>query len=94
MRPQELFPIFAPVTDLGGIGPRMASLLARVAGPNVVDLCWHFPTGLIDRRFTPRVAEAPAGRVITIRVEIDRHFPPPPHNRRAVSYTHLRAHET
>ena len=51
MRPQVLFPLFAPTTSLSGVGPRNAALLEKVAGGRVIDLLWHLPVGLIDRRF-------------------------------------------
>ena len=76
MRPQVLFPLFGEVTTLRGVGPRLGKLIERAAGPRVVDLLWHLPTGLIDRRFAPKVAEAPAGRIATITVRVDAHLPP------------------
>ena len=76
MRPEILFPAFAPVTSLKGCGPRLAKLVESLAGPRLVDLWWHLPSGLIDRRFAPKVAVAPAGRICTITVQIDRHEPP------------------
>ncbi len=76
VRPNILFPLFAEVTALAGVGPRIAKLIARLAGPRVVDLLWHLPSGLIDRRFSPKVAEAPDGRIATITVTVDGHFPP------------------
>ncbi|MDJ0950562.1 MAG: ATP-dependent DNA helicase RecG [Alphaproteobacteria bacterium] len=76
MRPQVLFGLFAPVTALPGVGPRIAKLIERVAGPNVVDLLWHLPTGLIDRRFAPKLADAPAGAIATLTVQVDGHEPP------------------
>ena len=75
-RPKILFPLFAEVTALAGVGPRIAKAITRLAGPRVVDLLWHLPGGLIDRRFSPKVAEAPNGRIATITVTIDAHHPP------------------
>jgi ATP-dependent DNA helicase RecG len=77
MRPQVLYPLFAPLTKLPGVGPRIAKAIERLAGPHVVDLCWHLPAGLIDRRFAPKVDAAPAGAVATLTVRIDKHVPPP-----------------
>src|SRR5436190_24235465 len=77
MRPAVLFPLFADVTALPGIGPRLGKLIAKLAGPKVVDLLWHRPFGLIDRRFQPSVAEAPEGRICTLKVRIEEHVPPP-----------------
>ncbi len=77
MRPAVLFPLFADVTSLPGIGPRFGKLIAKVAGPKVVDLLWHRPFGLVDRRFQPSIADAPEGRVCTLKVRIDEHVAPP-----------------
>lgn len=60
MRPEILYPLFAPVTSLPGIGARMARPLARLAGEKVVDLLWHLPINLIDRRPGPDIAAAAA----------------------------------
>ncbi|MBM3487184.1 MAG: ATP-dependent DNA helicase RecG [Alphaproteobacteria bacterium] len=76
MRPKILFPLFAPVTTLPGLGPRLGKLVERLAGPHVVDLLWHVPSGIIDRRFAPRIAEAPEGRIATITLVVDAHQPP------------------
>ncbi|MGE5546472.1 MAG: ATP-dependent DNA helicase RecG [Solirubrobacterales bacterium] len=75
MRPAALFPLFAPVTTLPGVGPKLAPLYERLAGPKVLDLMWHLPTGVVDRRANPKVAEAPAGRVATLVVQVDAHMP-------------------
>ncbi|HZD25332.1 MAG TPA: OB-fold nucleic acid binding domain-containing protein, partial [Alphaproteobacteria bacterium] len=76
MRPEILFPLFRPVTALKGVGPRIGTLIEQLAGPQVVDLCWHLPSGLIDRRFRPRIAEAPDGATATITLRVERHLPP------------------
>jgi ATP-dependent DNA helicase RecG len=76
LRPEILFPLFAPVTSLPGIGPRFGKLFERLCGPAVVDLLWHLPAGIIDRSFTPKVAEAPEGVVATITVKVDAHLKP------------------
>ncbi len=76
MRPEILFPLFAPVTTLPGVGPRLGKLIARLAGDKVVSLCWHLPTGLIDRRHAPKLAEAPIGTIITLTLTVDAHLPP------------------
>lgn len=75
MRPTLLNPLFAPVTTLPGVGPKMAPLYERLAGARVVDLLWHLPSGVVDRRFSPKVAEAPAGKVATLLVRVDAHMP-------------------
>ncbi|MDA0369599.1 MAG: ATP-dependent DNA helicase RecG [Proteobacteria bacterium] len=79
-RPEILFPLFKPVTTLSGVGPKIGALMAKVTGERIIDLCWHLPAGLIDRRFAPKVAEAPEGSIATLTVHVDAHAPSP--NRR------------
>lgn len=76
MRPEILFPLFAPVTTLPGLGPRLGKLAERLAGPHVVDLLWHKPSGIIDRLAVPSIEAAPEGRVVTLTVRVDGHAPP------------------
>ncbi len=80
MRPDLLNPLFAPVTNLKGVGPRIGALIEKLAGSKIVDLCWHLPSGLTDRRFRPKVAAAPDNVIATLRVRVDEHHPSP--NRR------------
>jgi len=78
MRPDVLFPLFAAATTLPGVGPRIAALIARLGGTEpakVLDLLWHLPSGLIDRRFSPPLATAPPGRVVTLKVHVEKHQP-------------------
>jgi ATP-dependent DNA helicase RecG len=76
MRPEILYPAFAAVTSLKGCGPRTAKLVEKAAGGRAIDLWWHLPTALIDRRFAPKVADAPAGAVCTMTLRVERHIPP------------------
>ncbi len=76
MRPEILFPLFASLRSLPGVGPRIGKAIERLVGGRVVDLLWHLPSGIIDRRFAPKLADAPAKAVVTVTVEIDAHQPP------------------
>ena len=80
MRPEILFPVFSEVMKLPGVGPRTGKLIEKVAGIHIADLFWHLPSGLIDRRYAPKIAEAATGVIATITVQIDQHIPSP--NRR------------
>ena len=86
MRPAILNPLFAPATVLPGVGARTAAAYERLAGPLVVHLLWHLPSGLIDRRHAPKVAEAEAGATATLTVRVDRHQPAPDRRRPAKVY--------
>ena len=76
MRPEILFPLFTPVTALPGIGPRLAKLVEKVAGPRITDLLWLLPTGIVDRRHAPRLAEAVPGGIVTVTVTVEEHRKP------------------
>lgn len=76
MRPKILYPPFEPATSLKGVGPRIAKGLEKLCGRRILDLCWHLPTGLIDRRYAPNIADAEVGRVVTMTVTIKKHIKP------------------
>ncbi|MFD1744276.1 ATP-dependent DNA helicase RecG [Rhizobium helianthi] len=84
MRPALLDPLFASVSSLPGIGPKLADLLARVTDREdaddcrVVDILFHAPSSMIDRRNRPGIALAPQGAIVTVEGRVDRHQPPPP----------------
>ncbi len=75
MRPNILNPLFASVTSIQGVGPRLGKLFEKLCGPQVADLLWHLPTGIIDRRFAPKVMEAPEGAICTLTLRIHGHEP-------------------
>ena len=75
MRPEILFPLFAPVTTLKGVGPRMAPLVQKLAGPLVRDLAFYPPNGVIQRR-RATAADAVEGETAIFEVTIDRLIPP------------------
>ncbi len=76
MRPEILFPLFATLNSLKGVGPRIALLLEKAAGPHVVDLLWHLPREVIDRRDRPSVADAQPGKIVTLQVHVGKHEAP------------------
>lgn len=77
MRPSILNPLFADVTVLTGVGPKIAALIGRVAGSRVVDLMLTPPISVIDRSSRPKILEAQLGQLATFELTIDRHDPPP-----------------
>ena len=70
MRPEILFPLFAPITSLKGVGPRVAPLLERLAGPVVRDVAFLIPHSLV-RRTPAQLAAAIDGQVMTFEVTVD-----------------------
>ena len=75
MRPPILFPLYAPIETLKGVGVRIAPLLEKLAGPIVRDVLFLKPHSLIRRRRTT-VVEALEGEVETLLVEIDAYIRP------------------
>ena len=76
MRPQILFPLFTPINALKGVGPRIGNLIANAAGARTIDLLWHLPNGIIDRGFSPKLPDSPAGVIATFVVQITKHETP------------------
>ncbi|HRJ65390.1 MAG TPA: ATP-dependent DNA helicase RecG, partial [Brevundimonas sp.] len=71
MRPQILFPLFAEVSSLKGVGPKILPLVQKLAGPLVRDVLFLSPSGLIVRRPMTAV-NAVEGQVGIFEVMIDR----------------------
>ncbi|AOO82427.1 ATP-dependent DNA helicase RecG [Bosea vaviloviae] len=83
MRPSLLDPLFAPVTTLPGVGPKLGKLLDKLLGDEtrparVIDLLFRMPTGAIDRRPSASIADAPIGDVATFNAQVTEHRPAPP----------------
>jgi ATP-dependent DNA helicase RecG len=86
MRPLVLNPLFASLTSLPGVGPKLEQLYARLLeheNPRVIDLLFHLPSGAIDRRARPKLNEVQAGQIVTVAVTVDEHRPPPRNRPRA-----------
>src|SRR3954451_11728771 len=96
MRPRLLDPLFASLTSLSGIGPKLAKLFARLLDrdpPRVIDVLFHLPSGTIDRRARPKLSDVQLDTIATVVVNIDRHKPPPP-NRPHAPYQIYASDET
>ena len=68
-----LEPLFQPVSSLGGVNTHLTKMLAKVAGPEIVDMLWHLPVALLDRRYTPKIGELKQACIATLELTIDRH---------------------
>jgi ATP-dependent DNA helicase RecG len=75
MRPAILFPLFADIRTLPGVGPKLEKLIAKVAGPRLVDLVLDLPVGVVDRSYRPKLAAAETGRIATVEVTVLEHRP-------------------
>ncbi len=79
--PSTLSALFAPVSVLNGVGPKMLPLLSRLLNmpgqpPRVIDLLFHLPTAVIDRGRLLSVEQAEPGKTATVEITIAAHkFP-------------------
>jgi ATP-dependent DNA helicase RecG len=80
-RPEILFPLFAEIAGLPGVGPKTAQLYARLGVTRLVDLLFLLPGGLVDRRLRESLAGIDPGQVVTVAVTIGEHYPPRARNR-------------
>ena len=75
MRPEILFPLFASVSTLKGVGPKIEPLVERLAGPLVRDVLMLGPQALIHR--TPTTVDSVIdGQVHTLNVQVELHTKP------------------
>ncbi len=75
-RPLTLAPLFRRMTELPGVGPRTVRLFEKLCGGDkVLDALWHKPVDFVDRRFAPKIKDAPAGKICTLTVMVHKHFP-------------------
>jgi ATP-dependent DNA helicase RecG len=75
MRPEILFPLFAPAASLKGVGAKLAPLVERLTGPLVRDVLFLAPQALVHRRLVTATS-AVEGEVQTLVVTIDAHIAP------------------
>ncbi|MBT7582030.1 MAG: ATP-dependent DNA helicase RecG [Kordiimonadaceae bacterium] len=73
MRPEILYPFFTETESLPGVGKRIAANLEKVAGSRIVDLLWHMPVEVIDRRASPALKDILFDQIATLEVTIGKH---------------------
>ena len=75
-RPEILYPLFAGLDTLPGIGAKSAQAFERLGITRVIDLLFHLPSGVIDRRIREDLHQISAGETITSRVRVEDHHRP------------------
>lgn len=76
MRPDSLFPFFADVITLKGVGDRVRVALSRAMGTRVKDLVFTPPNSVIDRSYRPLIAGAKKDDICTFEVTVGQHSKP------------------
>jgi ATP-dependent DNA helicase RecG len=75
-RPPVLFPLFAELETLAGVGPRTAKLFAALGVERPRDLLFTLPYAGTDRRLKRSIREVVPPATVTVEVEIGAHVPP------------------
>ena len=75
-RPAILFPLFAELETLEGVGPKTAKLFAQMGAERPRDLLFTLPHAVIDRRLRPTIRGAVLPGTVTVEVTVGAHVPP------------------
>ncbi|WP_163849741.1 ATP-dependent DNA helicase RecG [Pseudooceanicola aestuarii] len=75
-RPEPLFPLFAGLETLDGIGPKSSKLLEQMDIHYPRDLLFQLPHAVVDRRRRETVQGLELPATATVTVEVQAHRPP------------------
>ncbi len=76
MRPLVLNSLFLGIESLTGIGSKNAKLLNHLCGNKIIDLIWHLPINVVDRRYTVPLMYAQPNRIWTGVIYVKEHIIP------------------
>lgn len=77
MRPEILYPLFSDLSSLKGMGPKSLKYMENLlGGRRIIDLLFHLPNNIIDRSYRPKLKNAIAGKICTVKVKVTEHIPP------------------
>lgn len=75
-RPEALFPLFAGLETLEGVGPKTAQTLAHLGVTAPRDLLFTLPYSGIDRSLRDTLKDAPLPATLTVAVTVGAHHAP------------------
>jgi ATP-dependent DNA helicase RecG len=75
-RPETLFPLFAELETLPGVGPKAAKAFEGLGVTRPKDLLYFLPHSGVDRALRSSVRDVIAPATLTVEVEIGSHVPP------------------
>ncbi|WP_319547132.1 ATP-dependent DNA helicase RecG [Ruegeria conchae] len=75
-RPEQLFPLFAGLETLDGVGPKTAQLFGQLDIESPRDVLFSLPYAVIDRRRRDTIQGAVLPTTLTVEVTIGTHRPP------------------
>lgn len=74
-RPESLFPLFAELSTLAGVGEKSAKAFAGLKITKPRDLIFTLPHSVVDRRVVHSVQGLPALQTLSVRVRVVKHMP-------------------
>ncbi|MEI6099988.1 MAG: DEAD/DEAH box helicase, partial [Alphaproteobacteria bacterium] len=80
-RPEPLFPLFAELDTLAGLGPKTVKNFAGLGVMLPRDLLFLLPHSGIDRSRKSSLRDVVLPATVTVEVEVGSHFPPPSRGR-------------
>ena len=75
-RPEILFPLFAALDTLEGIGPKTAKALGPLGVERPKDFLFLLPHSGVDRSRKASIRDVLAPATVTVEVEVGLHLPP------------------
>jgi ATP-dependent DNA helicase RecG len=76
MRDLVLYPFYADISGLPGVGPKVRPVLARlIGGETLLDLIFHLPVSWIDRRNRASIEALQVGEIATVTATVDQLTP-------------------
>lgn len=76
MRPEILFPLYAPLENLKSVGPSLVKTLKRLKIDRVVDMMWHLPVGVAYFPLKRSLRGCNAGEPVALVVKVLEHDAP------------------
>lgn len=70
MRPEILFPLYAPLDQLKGIGGETSKILKRLHMHRVIDMIWHLPVGIAHFPLKKSLKGCKTGDPVALSVKI------------------------
>ena len=75
-RPAPLFPLFAELETLDGVGPKTAQHLSQLGIERPRDFLFTLPYAGVDRRPVASIREVVPPTTVTVEIEVGAHVPP------------------
>ncbi|MBL9050500.1 MAG: ATP-dependent DNA helicase RecG [Tabrizicola sp.] len=75
-RPEVLFPLYAGLETLPGVGPKAAKAFEALGISRPKDLLYLLPHSGVDRALRPSVRDVTPPATLTVEVEVGMHVPP------------------